>query len=286
MSPWVTVAGGLAGCGVYLLVRQLRPDRLRLDDALESMEGSAGIGQPRPLWMVVGRWLTAASWVAVPSADLAMLDRDRERWAAEKAVWALAGFAAPVLLATLAALVGYRFEWPVPAGGSIAAGTILFFVPDLVTRRTASRRRSDFRNALASYLDLVVLERGAGAGPTQALEAAAQIGGGWAFARIAAALEMARRTGRPPWAGLAELAASTGVSELADLADVSEIAGQEGARVLATLAARAASMRAEALAAARASAGVRNTTMVVPIALLGAGFLVLLIFPIVYRTFG
>ena len=45
-------------------------------------------------------------------------------------------------------------------------------------------------------------------------------------------------------------------------------------------------MRAEALAAARARAGARSTTMVVPIALLSAGFLVLLIFPILYRTFG
>ena len=54
----------------------------------------------------------------------------------------------------------------------------------------------------------------------------------------------------------------------------------------AALAARAASMRAEALAAERARAGARSTTMVIPIALLGAGFLLLLIFPIVYRTFG
>jgi len=56
--------------------------------------------------------------------------------------------------------------------------------------------------------------------------------------------------------------------------------------ILQTLAARAESMRAEALAATKAKAGARSTTMVVPIALLGAGFLLLLIFPIVYRTFG
>jgi hypothetical protein len=45
-------------------------------------------------------------------------------------------------------------------------------------------------------------------------------------------------------------------------------------------------MRAEALAADRARAGARSTTMVVPIALLAAGFLLLLIFPVVYRTLG
>jgi hypothetical protein len=45
-------------------------------------------------------------------------------------------------------------------------------------------------------------------------------------------------------------------------------------------------MRAQALAAERARAGSRSTTMVVPIALLAVGFLVLLIFPVVYRLVG
>jgi Flp pilus assembly protein TadB len=154
-----------------------------------------------------------------------------------------------------------------------------------VTRVNATEKRYDFRHALSSYLDLVGLERGAGAGPTEALEAAAEIGGGWAFRRIEAALDGARRVGAAPWTALAGLAAETGVVELADLADIAEVAGQEGARILDTLAARAASMRAQALSADRAKAGSRGTTMVVPIALLAVGFLILLIFPILYRTF-
>jgi Flp pilus assembly protein TadB len=163
---------------------------------------------------------------------------------------------------------------------------LLFLAPDLVTRVNAAERRADFRHALTSYLDLVALERGAGAGPTEALEAAADIGQGWAFRRVAAALDQARRSGAAPWTALAALAAETGISELADLADIAEVAGHEGARILETLTARAASMRAQALAADRARAGARSTTMVVPIALLAAGFLLLLIFPVVYRTLG
>ncbi|MHB1434421.1 MAG: hypothetical protein ACYCVZ_20180, partial [Streptosporangiaceae bacterium] len=62
--------------------------------------------------------------------------------------------------------------------------------------------------------------------------------------------------------------------------------GQEGESILRTLGARADSMRAEALAASRARARARSTVMVVPIALLGAGFLLLVVFPIAYRTFG
>jgi hypothetical protein len=45
-------------------------------------------------------------------------------------------------------------------------------------------------------------------------------------------------------------------------------------------------MRAQALAASKAQAGARSTTMVLPIALLAGGFLVLLIFPDFYRLFG
>jgi hypothetical protein len=44
-------------------------------------------------------------------------------------------------------------------------------------------------------------------------------------------------------------------------------------------------MRAEALAVTKAKASSRSTTMVIPIALLGMGFLLLLVFPVVYRTF-
>jgi Flp pilus assembly protein TadB len=225
-------------------------------------------------------------WLPVPAADLALLGKDRASWIASKVGCGLLGLAMPPLLAGLASAAGIGLGWSAPAIISLLCGVGLFFAPDLVTRVNAAERRTDFKRALTSYLDLVALERGAGAGPTEALEAAAEIGDGWAFRRIAAALDAARRAGAAPWTALARLARETGISELGDVADIAEVAGQEGAKILDTLAARAASMRAEALAADRAAAGSRSTTMVIPIALLGAGFLLLLIFPIVYRTFG
>jgi Flp pilus assembly protein TadB len=225
-------------------------------------------------------------WLPAPTADLALLGQDRDTWIASKITCGLLGLAVPPVLLELLALGGFGVNWQVPALASLACGVALFFAPDLVTRANAAERRTDFRHALTSYLDLVALERGAGAGPTEALEAAADIGGGWAFGRIAAALDAARRAGDAPWTALARLARETGVSELADLADIAEVAGHEGAKILDTLAARAASMRGQAQAAERAKAGARSTTMVIPIALLGVGFLVLLIFPVLDRTFG
>ncbi len=285
MNPLVVLAGALAGLGVFAAVAQLIPSGPRLDAALARIHAAE---QP-PLSgfrRSLSEFSGAMPWLPVPAADLALLGQDRERWFGSKIICGLVGLGIVPALTALLSLAGYRPSWTIPAVVSLALGVGLFFAPDLVVRVNAAEKRADFRHALTSYLDLVALERGAGAGPTEALEAAVQIGGGWAFARIEAALDASRKASRPPWEGLAALAAETGVVELADLADIAEVAGHEGARILQTLAARAESMRAEALAATKAKAGARSTTMVVPIALLGAGFLLLLIFPIVYRTFG
>jgi pilus assembly protein TadC len=289
VNLWVIAAGILGGLGVFIAVRELVPAPSRLDAALARLDLGAAL-EPGPGPAPAGRLAHAIAselrWLPVPAADLALLGKDRASWIASKVGCGLLGLAVPPLLAGLASVAGVGLGWSAPVVVSLLCGVGLFFAPDLVTRVNAAERRTDFKRALTSYLDLVALERGAGAGPTEALEAAAAIGDGWAFRRISAALDAARRAGAAPWTALARLARETGISELADVADIAEVAGQEGAKILDTLAARAASMRAEALAADRATAGSRSTTMVIPIALLGAGFLLLLIFPIVYRTFG
>ena len=309
MNLWVIAIGLVTGFGVFCLIRELIPGNNRLDAALNRLDpagwnGSdwassvswngaasapgpgASSGGASPFGRI-GELLTAAApWLPVPDTDLALLGKSRQSWLASKVACALVGLIIAPLFVVLLAFAGMRFPLPIPVFASLALAVGLFFAPDLATRQSAQRRRSDFRYALASYLDLVALERGAGAGPTEALESAAEIGGDWAFQRIRAALDGARRTGRAPWTALATLATEIGINELADLADIAEVAGQEGAKILQTLAARAESMRSQALSADRASAGSKSTTMVIPIALLSAGFLVLLIFPMIYRLVG
>jgi Flp pilus assembly protein TadB len=288
MNLWVIAAGLLGGLGIFLVVREIVPAGARLDAALGRMDSAAGVADQGTTASrrLAHRMAAELRWLPVPSADLALLGKDREAWIASKVTCGVLGLACPAVIGSLAALAGTATPPVVPVVASLACGVALFFAPDLVTRVNAAEKRADFRHALTSYLDLVSLERGAGAGPTEALEAAAEIGGGWAFERIAAALDQARRSGSAPWTALARLASETGIIELSDLADIAEVAGQEGARILDTLAARAASMRAQALAADRAKAGSRSTTMVVPISLLAVGFLLLLVFPIFYGPFG
>lgn len=286
---WAIVFGALAGLGVFVAVSEIVPAGSRIGAALARLSQEENVAPPpqrQPAHRMGQRLAELAPWLPVPSADLALLGQDRAAWLASKVTCGLLGLALPVLATAVLALGGTTLGWSVPVFVALVLAVALFFAPDLVTRVNAAEKRYDFRHALSSYLDLVGLERGAGAGPTEALEAAAEIGTGWAFQRISAALEGARRVGLAPWTALAGLAAETGIPELADLADIAEVAGQEGARIMDTLAARAASMRAQQLAADRAKAGSRSTTMVIPIALLAFGFLILLIFPVVARSFG
>jgi Flp pilus assembly protein TadB len=287
VTGWVILAGALTGLGVFGVIAELVPAGPRLAAALARLDSEAVAQQSRSPLRRLGQRLAAESrLLPVPSADLALLNQEPAAWMASKIGCGLLGLALPSLIATLALVAGHPLPWTMPVLAGLVCGAALFFAPDLVTRVNAAQKRADFRHSLASYLDLVALERGAGAGPTEALEAAALIGDGWAFERIAAALGQARKSGTAPWTALATLARRTGITELADLADIAEVAGRDGARILETLAARAVSMRAEALAAEKARAGSRSATMVIPVALLGAGFLILLIFPVFYRTFG
>jgi Type II secretion system (T2SS), protein F len=288
----IVASGVLVGLGFFLVLRELVPAGARLDAALARLSASpytpaqqpATDGRPGKV-RLARRMRAAAPWLPVPVTDLALLGQEPDTWLASKITCGTVGVALPPLLYAVTTLAGTRLPWSIPVVVGLGLGVAFFFAPDLVTRVNAAEKRSDFRYALSSYLDLVGLERGAGAGPTEALEAAALIGGGWAFERIAVALDAARGAGRPPWAGLAELASEMGVGELASLADIAEVAGEEGGRVMDTLSALARSMHSEALAATRAKAGSRSTTMVVPIALLATGFLLLLAFPVLYRSF-
>jgi Flp pilus assembly protein TadB len=288
VSAWLVAAGLLAGLGCWLVISELIPAGPSLRAAIDRLDSvGAPVDHQAALPARLGQRLAiAAPWLPVPAADLRLLGQDPTEWLATKVSYGVLGLALVPALSALVALGGHSLPWTIPVGGTLALGMAMFFLPDLVTRVNAKQKRADFRHALTSYLDLVALERGAGAAPTEALEAAAEVGRGWAFERIGAALDGARKASRPPWDGLARLADEIGISELGDLAEIAGVAGQEGARILETLSARAESMRAQALAATKAQAGARSTTMVLPIALLAGGFLVLLIFPDFYRLFG
>jgi hypothetical protein len=203
LSGWVVAAGLLAGLGLFLLLRELLPSAPRLDAAVNRLDAPAAAapvtaapagGRRAGLAARIG---AALPWLPSPGTDLALLGQDRESFLASKITCGFVGLATVPVLSALLLAAGHRLPLAVPVLASLVLGGALFLAPDLVTKINAAEKRADFRHALTSYLDLVALERGAGAAPTEALEAAAALGGGWAFQRIAAALGAARRARRP-----------------------------------------------------------------------------------------
>ncbi|MFC0860945.1 hypothetical protein ACFHYQ_01415 [Sphaerimonospora cavernae] len=273
--PAVT-AGALVGLGLIIVAAELFPAPPRLDAALARLDGVRRPGLSRRLTARMARF-------PVPCDDLALLGISVERFTVQRVAFLLFGLLLPLPLSLLCAVAGLPLPWAVPTGAGVLFGVLFALLPDYAARRQARERRQEFRTALATYLDMVALERAAGAGPTQALQTPAEVCTGWVFGRIAQVLEHARRAGEQPWRGLAVLGEQVGIPDLSELADIAEDAGTEGVQVLSTLLAKAQSMRTTALTDARARANSRTGEMPIAIGISVFGFLVLVCFPAVYR---
>jgi len=156
-------------------------------------------------------------------------------------------------------------------------------LPDLLLRDEAEKRRRAFRHTLSSYLDLVNVLLAGGAGIETALHAAADAGDGWGYQTIRGELRRARLTGQSPWDTFAQLNARFGINELAELAASVSLAGSHGARIRASLAAKADTLRGHQVAETEAAAEAATERMTVPVAVLLFGFLVFIAYPAVVQ---
>jgi len=275
----------LVGLGLVLLLLAALPDPppdlaaalARLDPRRQPPGGREG-------WTVraarlLSRHVPGAGELSVPVADLRLLGRPVERFLTTRAALAVAGLAAGPVCWLPPAVAGLDVPPPtVPGAVGLALAAAGWTVAGMRIRRAANAARADFRRALSAYLDLVALERAGQGSPIAALEAAASVGHGWVFTRIQRRLALAARAGTNPYSALAELAGQTGVAELQDLADITAVAA-DGAAVYGSLLMRARSLRHTVLADERAAANAASERLVLPVALLGAGFLVLLFYP-------
>jgi Flp pilus assembly protein TadB len=292
------VLGAGTGFGLWLVVRGLFPPRPSLADALAQLkrvpqaapvlapgaEGGVAARVGRPVAELLSR--TGAGWM-VPGRvrqDLAVLDRSAERHLAEKVTLALVGLLLVPAFVALAALDGAHVPLALPLWGALVLGVCGFVIPDLGIHADANRRRRDFRHALSSFLDLVVVALAGGGGVEGALADAAGVGAGWPFAYLRRALDQGRLAREAPWAALGRLGAELGVGELSELAASVALAGTEGAKVRASLAAKATSLRTHQLAEAETADQAASERMSLPVVLLFAGFLFFIGFPAVEKV--
>jgi hypothetical protein len=284
------LAGALVGLGATLVVAGLRVPAPDLAAGVARLSGTAPapvmVAGERPLDRALAR---AASRVAEVlhldrhRADLAITGTTPTRMGLEKMGYAFVGLAFPVLLTSILSIAGLALPvvMPVLAGVALAIG--MSFLPEVELRRRAVVARVQMRRTVCVYLELVALERAADAGAVEALERAAAIGDGPGFGHIRDALLRARLEGRTPWQQLSELALELDVPELGDVADIMRLSGEDGAAVLPTLRARAASLRTWLLQSVVTAANEASERMSIPVALLGVAFMALLGFPAFWR---
>lgn len=213
------------------------------------------------------------------TSDLAVCGRDVGRYVHDRLLWA-AMFAGPGALFVVLSVTGTAslVSPPVALLGLVGGAAGGWFYARVDLRSDANRARREFRHALAAYLELVTILMAGGAGVETAMSDAAAVGHGPAFGHLRSALTSAQARRQPPWRALGELGARLRVNELTELEASMTLAGG-GALVRDSLTAKAEAIRAKDLAQLESEAEAKSETMVLPVAMMFAGFLVLIGYP-------
>ena len=299
MWPIALVCGGICGLGVFLVARKFVPGRPSLQGALDRLGGTDR--PPAPVDLPDGdaagllhragglaqRFvpLVALRWAGPTDADLDLIGKRRTAHFGEKALSALVVLVGVPALTMAAAVLGIGLPFAVPAAGSLALAGAAWFAPDLAAKSAAKRARQMFARAVATYLELLAIERISGAGATQATFAAATVGDSWPFLRITEALERGRWDGKAPWVALRGLGTDIAVPELHDVADIMELAGKEGSAVHDQLQSRAAALRDAQLDVEQQIAHDATVRMTIPGTMTVLVYFVMLIFPMGIQMF-
>ena len=289
----IAAACGFAG-GVWLIVSAIWPPRPSLAQALARLHEP---GSPRAAFVPTtastssivvraGRLLLRRVKAATladerTTSDLAVVARPLEVYAGTCVLGALAGFAIGPLAWAVLRVSGGQLSALVPIWIALTAAALGFIAPRLVLRAEAARARTDFRHALSAYLDVLVLLLAAGEGPEGAMETAARAGNGPAFIELRRATVRARLSGEPIWDLLDELGRRLAVDELREIASAGNLAGERGAAVRRSLMAKARALRTTSLSADEAQARSRSQQMFLPIVLMGVGFILFLLYPLI-----
>jgi Flp pilus assembly protein TadB len=213
--------------------------------------------------------------------DLAIMGQSLGGFLASKVIIGLLMLLLAPVVWTILRIGGVSLPPALPAIAAIGFGVFGFFLPDLSLRGEAEKRRIDFRRVVGIFLDLVSLNLAGGRGLPEALLTASTISEHWALVRIRQALGNARLFGTTPWAALGELGRDIGIEELRDLSGALTLAADDGAKIRASLSARAATMRRRDLADVEGEAGEKSQSMLVAQLVICAGFMIFLAYPAV-----
>ena len=275
----MVLAGALGGTGLLLILRGAVGTTTPLETLVAELHrprggvAENGSASRRLIEQLAGNETSDRA------SDLAILERSLEKYVQDRFTWALLG-AAPGLTLWLLATTGTVALFP---NGVLLVVVLLgaaagWFYARLDMHSDAEKARREFRHALSAYLELVAILMAGGAGVETAVFDAASAGRGSSFRHIRAALTAAQTRRHEPWLFFGDLGTRLGVSELIELHSSMTLAG-DGAQVRNSLGAMASGMRRRDLAQIETQAQSKSEAMVLPVALMFAGFLVLIGYP-------
>ena len=293
MIALLGVACAFAG-GIWLVASAVWPAPRSLSSALSHLNSTARnrlgfvsvAGHDESPAVAVGRWLLRHAKATTladeqTASDLDLLGRPLEVYAGTRALVAIGGALVGPVLWTLAAAVGTPLPIVMPLWMRIVGALGGWFLPRVVLHGEAEEARVNFRHALGAYLDILVLLLAAQEGPESAMEIASAAGQGPAFDELRRATFHARLSGDAVWDALDDVGRRLRIPELREIAAAGSLAGESGAAVRQSLTAKARSLRQSALAEAETSARKKSQAMFMPLILMGMGFVVFLIYPMV-----
>jgi hypothetical protein len=272
------VSGAAVGVGAAIAAAGLMRPRADLGDLLRRSDaGRLENLEPRSTREAVSVWDRAGARVLalvgegplrLPTQELDLLGRSPAQHVGKRLSFALVGLLLPSVTVGMLALLGTPVPVTPPVLAAIGLAVLFSILPNLQVKEEAAEARREFRYAIASYLEMVCLERAADAGPSEALRRPTELGEGWVFTRLRDALTRAELAGIAPWEGLRQLSEELGVPELAAPADIMSLAGEEGAAVYSTLRAQARSLRGVLMTDAQTEANNVSEKMIVPVTML------------------
>lgn len=273
MLWWAAVGGA----GLWSIGWGLWPPRVRLGAGLDILARPAPVrlsGRARVQAVLAAPLARLGLPATQTLKDLALLRHDPAVHLATQATAAVAGLAAvPVAAVAMGASGAVPVVLSV-AGAAAGAGWV-----ELRVRARAGQARRELVHTLSAVLDLIAVSLAGGAGVEQAVREATTTASGWAAQRLRDALEAARLARQPPWQTLGQLGGDTGTDELEQLAATMALAGSEGARVRASLTARAQALRTRQTIAMVGSANAATERMALPLVLLGFAFMIFILYP-------
>jgi tight adherence protein C len=293
------LAAGLLAVAVVHIYRLVMPPRVNLVSAVAGWDRSRA-RSTRIQRIGLARGDSARSrlvgWIADQVArrdndigslthDLSVTGGTLEDYLTRSVTLAALGLIGPAAILTVLNTAGLGLPYVLGPIVGVALGVGMVLVVRQELTDLARRRRAEFRRTLSIYLDLVAMSLQAGRGHAEALPASAAIGTGWAFTQLQDAIEGAKFAGITAWEALGQMGERIGMRELTDLEAALRLASDDGAKIRATLIARAQTLRAGRIADAEAAAARATESMKFALIVMVFVFLSYELYPSVARLF-